>query len=80
MLGQRLDATTEKIQEIAGRLQGKDSKRLAVLATTMRKIAIRWAKLYHNELAAANDTIADLEEQYQALAATIKKLRKENES
>lgn len=79
MLGQRLDATHNKIQEIAGRLQGKDARRLTVLAMTMRKIAIRWAHLYHNELEQANATIEEQERQYQALAAGMKQLRKEHE-
>ncbi len=62
MLGQRLDATRSKIDEIADRMQGLDAKKLKVLANIMRKIAVRWANLYHNELEQALNRIAELEE------------------
>ena len=67
MLGERLDATRDKIFGIADRMQGRDSKRLAVLAKTMRKIAIRWANLYHNERTQAQDRIAELEQELEDL-------------
>lgn len=79
MLGQRLDATHDKIAEIAGRLQGKDARRLAVLAKNMRKIAIRWANLYHNELQIAKTRVAESEESYQAALRTIQEMRKQYE-
>ena len=63
MLGQRLDATRAKIDEIADRLQGLPGKKLKVLANIMRKIAIRWANLYHNERQQALDRIAELEQE-----------------
>lgn len=63
MLGQRLDLTQDKILEIAERMQGKDAARLKTLAKTMRKIAIRWANLYHNERTQAADRIIELEKE-----------------
>ena len=63
MLGQRLDATRNKIDQIADRMQGLPGRRLKVLAKIMRKIAIRWANLYHNERQQALDRIAELEEE-----------------
>lgn len=67
MLGQRLDATRNKIVEIADRMQGIDSKRLTVLAKIMRKLAIRWANLYHNERQQALDKIVELEKEIEDL-------------
>ena len=67
MLGQRLDATQGKINEIADRMQGLPGKKLKVLAKIMRKITIRWANLYHNELAQALDRIAELEQEVEEL-------------
>ncbi len=64
MLGQRLDATRDKILEIAERMQGKDAARLKTLAKTMRKIAIRWANLYHNERTQAVERIKELEDEH----------------
>ncbi len=63
MLGQRLDATRDKILEIAERMQGRDAARLKTLAKTMRKIAIRWANLYHNEREQALNRVAELEKE-----------------
>lgn len=63
MLGQRLDATRDKIDQIADRMQGLPGRRLKVLAKIMRKIAIRWANLYHNERQQALDRITELEEE-----------------
>lgn len=61
MLGQRLDATYNRIEEIVSRIQGDDAKRLKVLAKNMRKIAIRWANIYHNERTQAENRIEELE-------------------
>lgn len=44
-------------------MQGKDAARLKTLAKTMRKIAIRWANLYHNERTQAADRIIELEKE-----------------
>ena len=67
MLGQRLDATQGKINEIADRMQGLPGKKLKVLAKIMRKITIRWANLYHNERQQALERIAELEKQVEEL-------------
>ena len=67
MLGQRLDATRNKINEIADRMQGLPGKKLKVLANIMRKIAIRWANLYHNERQQALDRITELEKEVEDL-------------
>ena len=67
MLGQRLDATKARIDEIADRLQGLPGKKLKVLAKIMRKLAIRWAHLYHNEREQALQRIAELEQEVEDL-------------
>jgi hypothetical protein len=63
VLGQRLDATQNKILEIAERMQGRDAIRLKVLAKTMRRIAIRWANIYHNERHQAAQKVKELEKE-----------------
>ena len=67
MLGQRLDATRNRIDGIANRMQGLDAKKLKVLAGVMRKIAVRWANLYHNERQQALNRIAELEKELEDL-------------
>ncbi len=63
MLGQRLDATRDKILKIAERMQGDDAARLKTLAKIMRRITIHWANLYHNERTQAADRITELEKE-----------------
>ncbi len=70
MLGQRLDATKARIEGIADTIQGVDAKKLKVLANHMRKIAIRWANLYHNERQQALDKVASLEKEIEKLKRT----------
>jgi hypothetical protein len=67
VLGQRLDAARGRIEEMAGRLQDPDAKKLKVLAGIMRKIAVRWANLYHNELTQAVQKVAELEKEVEDL-------------
>jgi len=67
VLGQRLEATKAKIDEIADRLQGLPGKKLKVLAHIMRKLAVRWANLYHNERTQAQNRIAQLEQELEDL-------------
>ncbi len=77
MLGQRLDATRDKIIEIADRMQGNDAKRLKTLAKTMRKIAVRWANLYHNEREQLAQEIKKLGKDIQELGRTNNRLKNE---
>lgn len=67
MLGQRLDATRDKMLGIANKIEGRDSRRLTVLVGIMRGIAIRWANLYHNEREQALNRIQELEKQLEEL-------------
>lgn len=48
-------------------MQGLPGKKLKVLANIMRKIAIRWANLYHNERQQALDRITELEKEVEDL-------------
>ena len=44
-------------------MQGRDAARLKTLAKTMRRIAIHWTNLYHNERHQAAEKVKELEKE-----------------
>jgi hypothetical protein len=61
VLGQRLDKLRDRALNILETTQGGDAVRLRNIVKAMRKLAIRWANLYHNERHQAMERIKELE-------------------